>query len=86
MLRAAPTPAGGQALTVAELAERLRRAGRQRNLGRRAGQLHQALASPQLAAPPVVAAAYGQAVTATVKVIGELTTQISALQPTSPAL
>ncbi|HEX5881459.1 MAG TPA: IS110 family transposase [Actinomycetota bacterium] len=80
VLRAAPTPAGGQALTVAELTERLRRAGRQRNLGRRAGQLHQALASPQLAAPPVVAAAYGQAVTATVKVIGELTTQISALQ------
>jgi transposase len=80
VLRVAPTPAGGHALTVAELVELLRGAGRQRNLARRAGELHQALASPQLAAPPVLAAAYGQVVAATTKVISELTTQISALQ------
>jgi transposase len=86
VLRAAPTPAGGQALTVAELAERLRRAGRQRNLGRRAGQLHQALASPQLAAPPVVAAAYGQAVTATVRSSVSSPLRSVRCKPTSPAL
>jgi transposase len=80
VLRAAPTPTSGQGLTVGELVELLRGAGRQRHLGRRAGELHQALASPHLTAPPVVAAAYGQAVAATVKVISELTTQISALQ------
>jgi transposase len=80
VLGAAPTPTGGQALTVAELTELLRGAGRQRNLGRRAEQLHQALTSPQLAASPVVVAAYGQVVAATVNVISELTTQISVLQ------
>jgi hypothetical protein len=65
VLAVAPTPAQGQALTVAELAAVLARAGRQRGSGARAAALRQALTAPQLAAPAVVAAAYGQVVGAT---------------------
>jgi len=85
VLAAAPTPAQGRALGVAELAGLLRAAGRQRNAQARARAIHQALAAPQLAAPqlaapPVVAAAYGQVVAATVRVLGELTAQAVALE------
>jgi transposase len=80
VLAAAPTPAQGRALGVADLAELLRAAGRQRNLAVRASAIHQALAAPQLAAPATVAAAYGQAVAATVGVLGELARQIAALE------
>jgi hypothetical protein len=80
VLGAAPTPTHGQRLTPTELAGLLAGAGRQRNLARRAHQLHQALTSPQLIAPPAAAAAYGQVVAATVGVIGELYQQITTLE------
>ena len=51
---------------MADLTKLLRAAGRQRNLAVRASQVRQALAAPQLAAPPVVAAAYGQVTAALV--------------------
>ena len=80
VLAAAPTPAQGRALGVADLTKLLRAAGRQRNLAVRASQVRQALAAPQLAAPPVVAAAYGQVTAALVGVIAELTQQVTALE------
>jgi Transposase/Transposase IS116/IS110/IS902 family len=80
ILAAAPTPDQGRALGVAELAMVLGQAGRQRNVQARALAIHQALAAPQLAAAPAVAAAYGQVVAATVRVLGELTSQVTALE------
>jgi transposase len=80
VLAAAPTPAQGRALGVADLTKLLRAAGRQRNLAVRASQVRQALAAPQLAAPPVVAAAYGQVTAALVGIIAELTQQVAALE------
>jgi transposase len=80
VLAAAPTPTQGRALGVADLTTLLRAAGRQRNLAVRASQVRQALAAPQLAAPPVVAAAYGQVTAALVGVIAELTQQVTALE------
>jgi transposase len=80
VLAAAPTPAQGRQLTQTQLAGLLRHAGRQRNLGRRAAQLQQALARPQLAAPAPVTAAYGQVVAATVGILAELNQQISTLE------
>jgi transposase len=79
VLAAAPTPEQGRTLTVAELAELLRQAGRQRGTMVQASAIHAALTAPQLAAPPAVAVAYGQVVAATVKVISELGTQIAQL-------
>jgi transposase len=80
VLAAAPTPQQGRQLPQAELAELLAQAGRQRNLTRRAAELQQALTSPQLATPAVLAAAYGQVVAATVGVLAELNQQINTLE------
>jgi transposase len=65
---------------VAEITGLLGQAGRRRNLASRAAQIQQALTSPQLAAPAPVTVAYGHVVTAAVKVLAELTTQINALE------
>jgi hypothetical protein len=67
-------------LTQADLVGLLGQAGRQRNLGRRAAELQQALTSPQLTAPAAVTAAYGQVVAATVGILAELNQQISTLE------
>jgi transposase len=80
VLAAAPTPAQGRSLSVAQLAGLLGAAGRQRGAQARAVALQQALGSPQLAAPEPVTAAYGQVVTATVGILLELNQQISALE------
>jgi transposase len=80
VLAAAPTPAQGRSLSVAQLAELLGAAGRQRGAPARAVAVQQALGSPQLAAPEPVTAAYGQVVTATVGILLELNQQISALE------
>jgi transposase len=71
VLRAAPAPALGAAL---------RRGGRLRRAGARAGQIQAALRTPQLAPAPVIAAAMGATVSASVAVIAEMTTQITALE------
>jgi transposase len=80
VLAAAPTPVQGRALAVAELTKLLRAAGRRRNLPARATAIRQALAAPQLAAPPVTATAYGQVTAALVGVVAELNAQIAALE------
>jgi transposase len=80
VLGAAPTPERGRALQVTEITGLLGQAGRRRNLASRAAQIQQALTSPQLAAPAPVTVAYGHVVTAAVKVLAELTTQINALE------
>jgi hypothetical protein len=69
-------PTLGRQLSRAKLAATLRRAGRQRGVDGRAAELQAVLRQPQLEPSPVVAEAYGAAVTALVGVIGVLTSQL----------
>ena len=80
VLGLAPTPELGRALSHAELVAALRRAGRRRQVDARAAAIQAALASQQLEAPPVVAAAYGQVVAAAVAVIASLSGQLASLE------
>jgi hypothetical protein len=80
VLRAAPAPALGAALSRPKIAAALRRGGRQRRVDARAGQIQAALRAPQLAPAPVIAAAMGATVSASVAVIAEMTAQITGLE------
>jgi hypothetical protein len=57
VLALAPTPDAGRALSRTKIASALRRAGRQRNIDRRAAEIATALRADYLQAPPAVAAA-----------------------------
>jgi transposase len=80
VLRAAPAPALGAALSRPKIAAALCRGGRQRRIDARATDIQATLRSPQLAGSPVVAAAMGASVSASVAVIAEMTTQITVLE------
>ena len=80
VLRLAPTPQSGAGLSKSQIAAALRRGGRQRGIAARAATIQAALRAPQLAAPPVIAAAMGASVRASVSVITEMTAQIAALE------
>jgi transposase len=80
VLAVAPTPTLGRGLSRSKIASALRRGGRQRRVDERAIEIQQALRTPQLEAPTVVADAMGASATALVAVIVEITTQISRLQ------
>ena len=80
VLAIAPTPALGRRLSQSKIASALRRAGRQRRVEERAIEIQQALRSPQLEAPTVVADAMGASARALVAVIVELTAQIGHLE------
>jgi hypothetical protein len=80
VLAKAPTPELGRRLSTAQIASALRRAGRKRNIDSRAAAIRDALRTPQLAAPPVIADAYGDTTKALVAVIATLTAQINQLE------
>jgi transposase len=80
VLRAAPEPALGAALSKTQIQAALRRGGRTRRLAERAAAIQEALRAPQLQAPPVIAAAMGTSVAASAAVIAEMTRQISILE------
>lgn len=80
VLTVAPTPAAGRALTRARLVGVLRRAGRQRNLEPRAGEILATLRAAQLELPVPITAAYGARVSALVAVLQTMTIQIAALE------
>jgi hypothetical protein len=80
VLRAAPAPAAGAALSKAQIAAALRRGGRQRRVSERTAVIQAALRAPQLQAPGLIADAMGATISATVSVIAEMTAQISALE------
>jgi transposase len=79
VLEISPTPAEGRSLSGSRIAAALRRAGRRRRITERAEEIRQALRSPQLQAPPVLARAYGDVVRSTVRIVAEMTTQIDSL-------
>jgi hypothetical protein len=80
VLTIAPTPAQGRRLSQSKIASALRRGGRQRRVDDRAVEIQATLRAEQLAAPEVISDAMGAATRALISVIGELTTQIAALE------
>jgi transposase len=80
VLRLAPEPALGAALSRTQIAAALRRGGRTRRITERALQIQAALRAPQLPSPPVLAAAMGTSVGASAAVIAEMTRQITVLE------
>ncbi|MGH8997688.1 MAG: IS110 family transposase, partial [Acidimicrobiales bacterium] len=79
VLRVAPTPELGRALSASKIAAALRRGGRQRRVAERAGEIQAALRAPQLAVPASVSAAMGASVSAMVAVTATMVTAIAAL-------
>jgi transposase len=79
VLRIAPTPSLGCALSASKIAAALRRGGRQRRVDQRTVEIQAALRSEQLEAPGAVAAAMGASVAANVAVLAEMVAQISHL-------
>jgi transposase len=80
VLRVAPEPALGAALSRTQIAAALRRGGRTRRIDERAAAIQAALRASQLQPSPVIAAAMGAAVSALAAVIGEMTRQIAVLE------
>jgi transposase len=80
VLRAAPAPALGAALSRAQITAALRRAGRTRRISDRAGAIQAALRAPHPQPPPVTAAAMGAHTRALAAVIAEMNTQITELE------
>jgi hypothetical protein len=82
VLAKAPTPLEGARLTLGQIQAALKRAGRQRNLERRATEIQTRLRVGQLAAPDAVAAAFAATTRAAVGIITELNRQIVQLEAT----
>ena len=80
ILAIAPRPDLARALSRAKIASALRRAGRERNLERRAAEIHQALHTKQPETADLVADAFGAASAARVGVLVSLNAQIAALE------
>ena len=82
ILAVAPTPYLGRQLSTAKIAAALKRAGRARNLERRASEIQVALREEQLTQGPVLEAAYGATTSAHVAMIRAYTAQIERLEET----
>ena len=82
ILAVAPTPYLGRQLSTAKIAAALKRAGRTRNLDRRASEIQVALREEQLTQGPVLEAAYGATTSAHVAMIRAYTAQIERLEET----
>lgn len=82
VLGRAPDPQVGARLTVTQIRSVLKRAGRQRNLDKKAAQIQQGLRTQHLTAPDRVTAAFGATTKATVEILKELNRQISELTET----
>jgi len=80
ILAIAPTPQMARGLSRSRIAAALGRAGRQRNLERRALEIQQALRADQPATSDAVADAFGAASAARVAVLVSLNQQIAALE------
>ena len=80
VLAIAPDPTRGRKLSEARIVSALRQGGRRRNLERRATEIRDALQSPQLEAPPLVAEAQAANTSALVAVITTLGQEITKLE------
>ncbi len=80
VLEVAPTPALGRLLSKSKITAALKRAGRQRNLERRAAEIQSALREEQLGERPLVELAYGATTSAHVAMIRAYNAQIESLE------
>jgi len=80
VLKKAPTPHEGRALSRARIATALRQAGRQRGVDAKAKQIWASLRTPQLEAPSLIAQAFGVNVSATAALLQELNRQVAAIE------
>lgn len=80
ILTIAPTPERARGLSRTTIAAALRRAGRQRNLDRRATEIQSALRTEQPEGPSQIAEAFGAATQARVAVLVSLNGQIAELE------
>ena len=80
ILEIAPTPPLGRQLSKSKITAALKRAGRQRNLERRAAEIQWALREEQLAQGPLVEAAYGHTTKAHVAMIRAYNAEITELE------
>jgi transposase len=80
VLRLAPEPARGAALSKAQIAAALRRGGRTRRISEQTAAIQAALRAPQLQPPPLIAAAMGTSVAALAAVIAEMNIQAGVLE------
>jgi hypothetical protein len=80
VLALAPTPDQARELSSAEIAARLRQAGRKRSVQTRAELIHRHLQAPQLNAPSLLSNAFGATTAATVAILTELNRQIALLE------
>jgi hypothetical protein len=80
VLAAAPDPERGRRITPARVAALLRKAGRQRNLDRRAGDIVAALRTEQLTVRTGLEAAYATSVSALVAVLTTMVEQVTVLE------
>jgi hypothetical protein len=81
----APTPALGEKLTIGQIEAALRRGGRERNINSCAVEIQTALRTGHLAAPALVADAFGATTSAAVAIITEVNRQITQLETTLAA-
>ncbi len=80
VLALAPTPEQARELSSADIATRLRQAGRKRSVQTRAELIHHHLQAPQLIAPSLLSNAFGATTAATVAILTELNRQIALLE------
>ena len=80
VLALAPTPEQARELSSADIAARLRQAGRKRNVQTRAELIHHHVQAPQLNAPSLLSNAFGATTAATVAILTELNRQIALLE------
>jgi hypothetical protein len=80
ILEIAPTPPLGRQLSQSKIIAALKRAGRERNLERRAKEIQGALREEQLHQGPVLEAAYGRVTTAHVHLIRRYNDEIADLE------
>jgi len=80
ILDRAPTPDQGRSLSQAKIVSALRQGGRERNLAAKAAAIQACLRTPQLAALPLVARAYGHSVAAIVRLLRQMNRELAALE------
>ena len=80
VLAKAPSPVDGARLSIGQITAALKRGGRQRNLARRAEEIHTALRGEQLEAPAAIVDAFAATTKAAVAIIAELNRQIEQIE------
>ncbi len=80
ILKIAPTPELGRALSRSKIASALRRGGRQRSIERRAEEIQVALRAEQLEAPALIANAHGLITRSAVTLIRTFNAQLAELE------